>query len=115
MIIEYAIKKSIPIYGFCRGMQSILDYFENEQLQVAGHVAVRHEINGEIGKFVVNSYHNQGVKDVKSPLIVTARGDDGVVEAVKHTSKRIIGTMWHPEREIPFSTKDIERIQRLFD
>lgn len=26
-LIELCIKNNIPVYGFCRGMQSILDYF----------------------------------------------------------------------------------------
>ena len=33
-LIEEAIKRKIPIYGFCRGMQSILHYFGNELIQV---------------------------------------------------------------------------------
>ena len=35
-LIEIALRKNIPLYGFCRGMQSVLDYFgcELENVQV---------------------------------------------------------------------------------
>ena len=37
-LIELSINYRIPLYGFCRGMQSILDYFGNELINVQGHV-----------------------------------------------------------------------------
>ena len=96
-------------------MQVILEYFGCELEQVQGHVAVHHMISGALGGLKVNSFHNQACYKVKDPLEVLARTQDGVIEAVRHKEKRILGTMWHPERENPFLSLDIQRLQRLFD
>lgn len=115
-LIEEAIKRKIPIYGFCRGMQSILHYFGNELIQVEGHVAIRHSVEGVLGKTEVNSYHNQAcIKLVEEcGLEVLAQAGDGVIEAIRHKEYPIIGTMWHPERETEYSVQDIERMKELF-
>lgn len=114
-LIEIALHNNIPLYGFCRGMQSVLHYFGCALENVQGHVAVRHTVDGEWGRFDVNSYHNQACKKVKEPLHAMAVTEDGVIEAASYPEKRIIVTMWHPEREKPFSTSDMERIKELFD
>ena len=44
-----------------------------------------------------------------------AKSPDNVVEAISFKHYPIIGTMWHPEREMPFSKHDIKRIKTLFD
>lgn len=113
-ILDFSLEHNIPVYGFCRGMQVILDYFDCELEQVQGHVAVRHKIFGALGGLEVNSFHNQACYGVKDPLEVLAQTQDGVIEAVRHKDKRILGTMWHPEREKPFPISDIRRIQELF-
>jgi putative glutamine amidotransferase len=113
-VLDKAIENNIPIYGFCRGMQMILDYFGCELQNVTGHVAVRHKINGEIGGIEVNSFHNQACMSIKEPLEILAKTDDGVIESVCCKDKKILATMWHPEREDPFKEDDILRIQNLF-
>ncbi len=113
--IELAIKRKIPLYGFCRGMQSILDYFGIPLEQIPGHVAVRHDIKGLI-QDNVNSYHNQGCTYISQdkPFEILATAEDGVIEAVRHKEFPILGTMWHPERELPFRAPDTERVKNLF-
>ena len=64
-MIEIALNRSIPIYGFCRGMQSILAYFDCELENIEDHVAVRHQVQGTWGIMEVNSYHNQGCKQIR--------------------------------------------------
>lgn len=113
-LIEFALNRHIPVYGFCRGMQSILDYFGCRLENVSGHVAVRHKVMGTWGTFEVNSYHNQSCAEVIEPLQVTAVTADGVIEAIECPQHKIMATMWHPEREKPFCDTDIERVKRLF-
>lgn len=113
-LIAIALQKGIPLYGFCRGMQSVLDYFGCRLESVQGHVAVRHSVSGEWGSMEVNSYHNQACRELKTPLQVMARAEDGVIEAAVYSEKRIIITMWHPERERPFQEADIKRLKCLF-
>ena len=114
MLLELALQHDIPVYGFCRGMQVIADYFGCELEQVQGHVAVRHEVHGKLGTMGVNSFHNQAFRKAVSPLTVLAQAEDGVIEAIRHIDKPVMATMWHPEREDPFRMEDIRRVQELF-
>lgn len=115
-LLDISIEKNIPLYGFCRGMQSILDYFGNELENVTGHVAVRHKISTYKKEYDVNSYHSQACKKLKEEngLRVTAQAEDKVIESVCHKVYPIIGTMWHPERELVWSSHDMEQIRKLF-
>lgn len=112
-LIGLAEKKHIPLYGFCRGMQSILTYYGCDLIEVKEHVGILHPLQGEIDNTLVNSYHNQAATDVKKPLKVLAKAPDGIIEAVIHEKEKIIGTMWHPERG-ESSKHDILRIKKLF-
>lgn len=113
-ILDWSIKNLVPVYGFCRGMQSILSYFGVKLEQVRGHAGTYHNVSGEWGERKVNSYHNQAAMQAGTQLIVTAAGEDGVVEAVRHKEYPIMAGMWHPEREMPFAEEDIQRLQELF-
>lgn len=113
-LIEFALHKGVPILGFCRGMQMILDYFENLLISVSKHIAVRHVITGQMGARKVNSYHSMAAIEVKRPLQVLAKADDGVIEAIKHESEKIVGIMWHPERNISYDILDIHMVRNLF-
>lgn len=44
----------------------------------------------------VNSFHHQAVKDAAPGVLVTARSEDGLVEA--YETKKIIATQFHPEK-----------------
>lgn len=115
ILLELAMQKEMPLYGFCRGMQSILDYFGNELVEVKDHVAVRHTVAGVEEAQEVNSYHNQGCLNIVSEeLEVLLETNDGVIEKICHKRLPILGTMWHPEREIPFRGADIAMIRELF-
>lgn len=113
-MLEMALQKDIPVYGICRGMQVILNFFGNELVEVTNHVAVHHFVDGELGEASVNSYHNLGCKTLKAPLKALAKAQDGVIEAICHNSRKILATMWHPERENPFEERDKKRFRELF-
>lgn len=114
-MLQYALLHDIPVYGFCRGMQVIADYFGCVLEQVQGHVAVRHKITGKTGEMEVNSFHNQACFHAQQPLEILAQAEDGVIEAFCHKEKPVFATMWHPEREDPFRDTDIQSIRQLFD
>ena len=104
-LIKYAIKKSIPILGVCRGMQVINLYFKGKQNRVYGHMRTKHKIFFKKKIFSkkiqnVNSFHNYGIplKKMSNKLEVIAVDRDENVEIFKHKKKRIYGFMWHPER-----------------
>lgn len=115
ILLDLSVGKNIPLYGFCRGMQSILDYFGNDLIRVTGHVAVKHKITGIEETRNVNSYHNEACVELNNnELIAVMRTEDGVIEKVKHKSLPIVGTMWHPEREETFAESDIEMLRSLY-
>lgn len=117
-LIKLAIADRRPIFGFCRGMQSILEYFGNELVNVQGHVGINHVVRQVVGKeekcFITNSFHNQGCMHViTDELIPEMTSDDGLVEMVRHRELPILGIMWHPEREKEFKDRDIELFTNL--
>lgn len=113
-LIDFAIKKSIPVIGVCRGMQIIQLYFEQHLEHVDGHVNNRFDVVFEGGTRSVNSFHQLASRSVSAPLLVQATSNDGVVKAIKHVSYNIQGIMWHPEREKPFDKLDIEYFKKVF-
>jgi len=115
-LIDYGLENNIPIYGFCRGMQIIADYFGAKLIKVSNHAAMRHMLDGNYmwdGR-EVNSFHNMAVNKVTLPLIVEAKSEDGVIEAFRHENKKVFATMWHPEREKPYVKEDLEFVKEIF-
>lgn len=109
LLIQYSIEKSVPLLGVCRGMQSVAMYFGSTLKKVEGHIAVKHEIKGEIEQ-TVNSYHAYAIDVLGSGLRVTACTRQGDIEAIQHKQYPIYGIMWHPERGDVFYKTDIKFI-----
>lgn len=121
-LIEKALEKDLPILGICRGLQILnvtlggslyqdLEYIPNCSIKhdqyhdpsLATHEIVidqsskLYEIVG-MERLKTNSFHHLAVKDLADGLKVTARSDDGVIEAVEHDAKDfVLGVQWHPE------------------
>lgn len=108
-LIEEAERKDLPILGICRGLQ-ILNVTRGGTLHqhVEGHKETEHNVRleprSQVAAFVgtvdytVNSRHHQAVDRLGSGLIVTARADDGIIEAVEDPEKSFfVAVQWHPE------------------
>ena len=109
-----------PILGICGGLQSINVYFGGSlNKQIENHCLgdKLHEINIKEGTFLnsvhkgnidVNSYHKQSIKDVANQFIISAKSDDGTIEAIEKGN--IIAVQWHPEKmnDILFFKKFID-------
>lgn len=97
-------------------MQSLLDFFSVELVEVNNHVAVKHGIYDVDNKLIriTNSFHNQGAFFIKEPLKIIAKSDDGIIEAIENKEQKILGTMWHPEREKPYLLEDINMVKNFF-
>lgn len=117
LLMEQALEQDFPVFGICRGMQSILHYFGVPLHEVQGHVAVQHRIAFSGRTCEVNSYHTLAAHadEVAWPLQVLGASEDGVAESVRHEECPLQGIMWHPERVQPFSTMDIEIVRSFFE
>lgn len=108
-------RRGKPIFGICRGCQLInvalggtlyQDLAEQKGL-IHSDPELRHAVRADADSllhrlfgaaFLVNSTHHQAVKDAAPGLQITARSDEGIVEAFEHESLPIFATQFHPER-----------------
>lgn len=122
-VIDKAYKKKIPMLGICRGLQIANVYFKGTLIPDIKTDSLRHHskdsgvdkihslkvesdscLNGIVltndGK--VNSAHHQAADKIGEGLRVTARGEDGTVEALELKDPKqhpfLLLVQWHPER-----------------
>lgn len=124
----FTAKRSVelgkPVLGICRGIQVLNvalggTIYQDMYAQMPGRQLVRHSqkapvwypthkayIEGDsqlYGMFGadcldVNSFHHQAIRDTAPGFRITARSEDGVIEAIEHGTHRFaVGVQWHPE------------------
>ena len=112
-----SLKKGIPVLGVCGGMQlinviaggSLYQDIKKQAPASRDHSKGDHRITlephtilyGIIGKntATANTSHHQAIKEPGKEIIVSARADDGVIEAIEHRDfPYVLGVQWHPER-----------------
>lgn len=122
-LIKFAIKQEIPVFGVCRGMQIIADYFGSSFDKVDNHTKTRHALkisdnsvykNELLNLKTVNSFHNYAIKNISNELKISARNKEDIIEAIEHKKYKIFGQMWHPERETPFVNEELKLIEKIF-
>lgn len=117
-LLAYAKDRALPALGICRGMQMMVVWANGSLVQLRGHVRTRHrlQVAASPGEWPdeVNSFHNIGLTDCPPGFVVTARAEDGTIEAMRHEILPWEGWMWHPERETNFQSLDMNRLQALF-
>lgn len=132
-VLRYATARRIPVFGICRGMHMINQFFGGSVLAdcrtqhpgAINHVATEHAVELDAlfssavnsRRILTNSYHNQAVTEdgVGAGLKVFARCiDDGLVEGLIHTELPILAVQWHPERPNPAAAIDKMIIDTLF-
>ncbi len=110
-VIQLFIHRGQPILGICRGMQALNVFFGGTLYQdIPGHWVPDHDMvhptvaEGPIARLfgmrpTVNSMHHQAVERLGDGLVICQRAEDGIVEAVYHSTLPILGVQWHPERQ----------------
>lgn len=132
-LLERALDRDIPFFGICRGMQvlnvlrggtliqHLPEVIGSERYNAGGGVFSPNpaltvpgtrlaEIVGE--QLTVQSYHHQAIDAVGQGLTVSARGDDGVIQAVDIDGATFgLAVQWHPE----VSPEDLRLFEALVD
>jgi len=141
-LLEGALARRAPILGICRGVQMINvkfggtlyqdmkedaePRFEHRQTdlgksrQESSHAVLVTDSESSLGAIVqgacrVNSLHHQAVKRLGRGLKVTARSEDGFVEAVESAEEYpfLMAVQWHPEEMVSNSAEQREIFVRL--
>ncbi len=106
--ISSALRKKIPLFGVCLGLQGIAEYFGASLALLdypmhgkPSRVTVRggRLLAGLGPSFVAGRYHSIYVQRATLPgeLMVTAESEDGVVMALEHRFLPIAAVQFHPE------------------
>ncbi len=119
-LIEFSLESNMPIIGVCRGMQALGMFFGGKLSKVNDHVNTRHTLSyycpileSNINR-TVNSYHNYSIKMHSIPDCFQANIDCmNAVEQMTHDNNKMLGIMWHPERETKFSDLDIKLFRKF--
>jgi len=141
-LLERALARRVPILGICRGVQMINVKFggtlfqdmkedaepqlEHRQTdlgksrQEATHSVLVTDSESSLGTIVrgacrVNSLHHQAIKRLGRGLKVTARSEDGFVEAVESAEEYpfLMAVQWHPEEMVNNSAEQREIFVRF--
>ncbi len=141
-IFDYALNNSLPVLGICRGMQlincrlngSLISDIETERgvnhrkisnsedrihpVTVFDESLLKEITNRERGD--ITSSHHQGIDRLGEGLLISAKADDGIIEAIEWADKNskpfMLGIQWHPERmkdkENPFTNSILMRFKK---
>jgi len=122
-LLRSAIAAKLPLLAICRGMQllnvslggtlvqHLPDVIGSDRYNLGGGAFASNPVDVEPGsrlasilgderRIVVQSYHHQALDRVADGLAVTARGEDGVIQAVELDAVPYgVAVQWHPEED----------------
>jgi anthranilate synthase len=106
--LDLLLKRRIPIFGVCLGLQGIVEYFGGalDELDVPMHgkpSVIRASGNRLFGglpsEFAVGRYHSLYARraDLPGVLSVAAETEDRIIMAIEHKTLPIAAVQFHPE------------------
>lgn len=138
-VIDLAYKKKLPILGICRGLQIANVYFKGtlipdidpenlkqhtkdtsidkqHTLKIEAHSCLNGIVLSDSG--IVNSAHHQAADKIGEGLKVSARSEDGIIEAleIKDTTQHpfLLLVQWHPERMVDQNSRLSNQLKKRF-
>jgi putative glutamine amidotransferase len=119
-LVREAYRIGLPLMGICRGHQTIVEALGgnlvlNIALESPKALAHRQDqprtmpthwletvagsrLSRCLGNRIrVNSFHRQAVNSLPSGLVIGARAEDGLIEAVESENPFVLGLQFHPE------------------
>ncbi|MCV7087867.1 gamma-glutamyl-gamma-aminobutyrate hydrolase family protein [Mycolicibacter hiberniae] len=118
-LLAEAMRRGMPVLGICRGAQvlnvalggtlhqHLPDVIGNSGHRagngvftpMAVHTVAGTRLAGLVGQTCqVQCYHHQAIAEVGAKLVVSARDDDGVIEAIELPGEDfVLAVQWHPE------------------
>jgi putative glutamine amidotransferase len=134
-LIDEAIRKDLPLFAICRGLQILNVYHGGTLIQhlsdLAQHdpeiedkAAPAHEISiapdtllAQITgaeRWKVNSRHHQAADTIGAGLRVSARADDGTIEGLERADKNfVVAVQWHPEDQVVGDPEQLKLFRRF--
>lgn len=111
MYYNIALLKGVPILGVCHGAFFINELHGGVNQLIEGHQNTAHKVSLDGFEEYVNSFHTNSIATLGRDLIsIAVCSHDNTIEAFKHASLPIWGTVWHPERTEGFMPEDLFRI-----
>ncbi|MEL0626321.1 gamma-glutamyl-gamma-aminobutyrate hydrolase family protein [Salinibacterium amurskyense] len=122
-LLRAAIDENLPFLGICRGaqmlnvalggtiIQHLPDVIGSSRYGAGGGTFLVNDVAVEPGSelssllggdssVAVKSYHHQAIGDLAEGLVVSGRGDDGVIQAVELPNVDFgVAVQWHPEED----------------
>jgi putative glutamine amidotransferase len=123
-LMRKVLKKNKPLLGICAGEQLlnvVLGGTLYQDISSCINTKINHKPGGEtsqnrhfidikensllhkiVGKdrYKVNSHHHQAVHKLGEGLVISAKSEDGIIEAIERPQSHFcIGVEWHPEYE----------------
>lgn len=123
-LITFAIKKDLPIFGVCRGMQIIANYFNSTFKKITGQINTIDtlQINQESRYYnslkhleTINSYANYFIDNIGDQLIISATNQDNIIKMIEHKNKKIFASMGHIERNNPLQNSELNLLKGFFE
>lgn len=107
-LIRSAAQKKVPVFGVCFGLQAIGEAFGARVVHAPAPMhgktsVMTHNASGLFegvqNPLVATRYHSLCLDEGTLPgdLVVTARSEDGVVQAISHRTLPVHGVQFHPE------------------
>ncbi len=103
-LIKLFLKNSKPIILVCRGFQLFGNFYKNKLTKIDNHIGTNHLINVKKNNFsnkmkiISNSYHQYGFLGLNEKFEIIGRSFSKSVEIAVLKNKKILCTMFHPER-----------------